>query len=230
MKRYSMLGAALVALTMAGTSFAAPAIDWDPAYYYEAGATFSSSTPGNELRIVGLVSAFGPPFSDLDANDPTKEYTFLVSGLISNGTTTVGSPGLQFYTTTYTGGTITLYEGTPRNSVFDPSPPNANVPSTFVDGTVLLTGIISNFFTQANDFTTFQVGNSEGVITWTGGSLFSRVSAGGFPCPSLFTGGMTWRPSVMIAGYLFRHDGKIDVDCPTSARSSTWGSIKSLYR
>jgi hypothetical protein len=54
---------------------------------------------------------------------------------------------------------------------------------------------------------------------------------GGVPCPGLFTGGMTWRPSVMIAGYLFRHDGKIDINCPTrvSTRDS-WGRIKSLYR
>jgi hypothetical protein len=34
----------------------------------------------------------------------------------------------------------------------------------------------------------------------------------------------------MIEGYLFRHDGKIDLDCPTPAKSSTWGRLKALYR
>jgi hypothetical protein len=73
-------------------------------------------------------------------------------------------------------------------------------------------------------------GNSEGQITWTGGSLFSYILNNGVPCPALFTGGMTWLPSVNIAGYLFRHDGKIDHECPTPTKTSTWGRMKSLYR
>lgn len=206
-----------------------PMVDWDPAYFYELGATPSNSNPGSEMKIVGIISAFGPPLGFLNANDPTKDYTFYIYGLISNGTATIGPPATEFYITTYTGGTIEVYEGTPRDAVFDPNPPNVNVPSTFVNGTLLLSGIVSNFFTQTNNFTTFMTGNSEGNITWTGGSLIGHVG-GQSPCPALFTGGMTWLPSVNIAGYLFRHDGKIDHECPTPARSSTWGRMKSLYR
>lgn len=222
----AVLCAGVLALPAAG----GPIVDWDPAYFYEPNATPSSSTSGSELRIVGIVSAFGPPLEFLDANDPSKDYTFLISGLISNGTTTVGSPGTQFYVTTYTGGTVELYEGTPRDAVFDPNPPNDNVPSTFTDGTLLLRGTISGFFTQTNDFTTFDTGNSEGHITWTGGSLIDYVGGEADPCPALFTGGMTWYPPVMIEGYLFRHDGKIDHECPTESRTSTWGRMKTLYR
>lgn len=230
MKTRMSILAALLAGALAAPVIAGPAIDWDPAYFWEPGATFSNSIPGNQMQIVGTISAFGPPLQFLNANDPTKDYTFYVSGLISNGTTTIGAPGSQFYLTTYNGGTISIYEGTPRDAVFDPNPPNANVPSTFTNGTLLLTGTISGFYTQTNDFTAFNTGNAEGTITWTGGTLFPYVSHSGEPCPSLFTGGATWYPPVMIAGYLFRHDGKIDVDCPSPTKSSTWGRVKSLYR
>ena len=118
----------------------------------------------------------------------------------------------------------------PRDAVFDPNPPNANVPSTFTDGTVLLSGKVDNFYTQTNDFSTFMSGNAEGNITWTGGTLLSFVSQNGQQCPSLFTGGLSWAPGVVIEGYLFRHDGKIDLECPKPSRSSTWGRVKALYR
>jgi len=209
---------------------AGPIVDWDPAFFYEPNATPYNSVAGSELRIVGIVSAFGPPLEFLNANDPTKDYTFFVSGLMSNGTATVGSPGSQFFITTYSTGTIVLYEGTPRDAVFDPNPPNANVPSTFMDGTPLLIGTLSGFFTQTNDFTAFNTGAAEGNIAWTGGSLIGYVGGDADPCPALFTGGITWYPPVMIEGYLFRHDGKIDHECPTGSRTSTWGRMKALYR
>lgn len=228
--RWILLTAALLVGALASPSSGSPAIDWDPAYFWEPGATPTNSIPGSELKIVGIISAFGPPLNFLNANDPSKDYTFYVSGLISNGTTFIGPLGTRFYDTSYTGGTIEIYEGTPRDAVFDPFPPNPNVPSTFVNGTLLLSGTVSGFYTQTNDFTTFKTGNSEGNITWTGGSLIAFVGGVDSPCPTLFTGGMTWLPSLLIPGYLFRHDGKIDVDCPTEAKSSTWGRIKSLYR
>lgn len=228
--RSSMFTALLVCALAAPAQAIGPAIDWDPAYFWEPGATATSSIPGSEMKIVGVISGFGAPLAFLDANDPTKDYTFYVYGLISNGTTSSGFPGLQLFTTTYSAGTIEIYEGTPRDAAFDPNPPSATVPSTFTNGTLILSGTISGFYTQTNDFTAFDTGNAEGTIQWTGGSLFNVVSPGGVPCPSLFTGGLTWYPPVMIAGYLFRHDGKIDIDCPTPAGRSTWGRIKSLYR
>lgn len=228
--RWILLTTALLAGAVTSPSSAGPLIDWDPAYFYEPGSTPTNSIALNHMRIVGIISAFGPPLEFLNANDPTKDFTFYISGLISNGTVATGPPATEFYTTTYTAGTISIYEGTPRDAVFDPTPPNANVPSTFVDGTLLLTGTVSGFFTQTNNFTTFMTGNAEGSITWTGGSLISYVGGEANPCPALFTGGMTWLPSVNITGYLFRHDGKIDHECPTPTRSSTWGRMKSLYR
>src|SRR3989442_15291303 len=82
------------------------------------------------------------------------------------------------YVTTYTTGSIELWEGTPRDAVFDPNPPNAHVPSTFRNSTLLLSGTISNFYTQTNDFSQFSTGNAEGKVTWTGGTLLSAISEG----------------------------------------------------
>ena len=227
--RWLYLTAAFLLVGVAPPSSAAPVIDWDPAFFYEPDAIPTHSIAGREMKIVGVISAFGTPLDDLNANIQTLDYTFYISGLISEGTSPpIGPPGTQFYITTYTGGTIEIYEGTPKDAVFTPNPPNADVPSKFTDGTLLLSGTVSGFYTQTNDFTPFDTGNAECWITWTGGSRLADMAVEN--CPDLFTGGITWYPSVMIDGYLFRHDGKIDHECPTPARSSTWGRIKKLYR
>jgi len=226
----SLVALGFLAAVAVPVASAGPAFDWDPAYFWEPGATFDNSIPNSEMKIVGIISAFGPPFDFLNANDPTKDYTFYCEGLISQGTLTQGPPSTEFYTTNYTGGTITIYEGTPRDAVFTANPPNVDVPSTFTDGTVLLTGTFTSFYTQSNNFTAFQTGNAEGTINWTGGSLIDLTETGGQPCPGLFTGGTTWRTDVLIPGYLFRHDGKIDLNCPIPVEHTTWGGVKSLYR
>lgn len=222
----ALLGGARLAGAATG-----PAIDWDPAYLYEPGATPTSSAPGSELKFVGTVSGFDAPFGDLNPHDPAREYTFVGYGLISQGTVAIGPPSFTIYTTNYTGGFFELYEDLSPDAVFAPNPPNALVPSSFSDGTLLLRGQFTSFQTVSNNFTTFMTGNIEGNITWTGGSLLSRVNgANGQPCPGLFTGGSTWLPAVNIPGYLFRHDGKIDLQCPVGTSTGTWGRIKSLYR
>jgi len=225
--RWIVLVAALLVVASTSAAIASPIIDWDPAYFWEAGATPISSSPGGQMYIVGTISAFGGPLAFLNANMPAKEYTFYVSGLTSTGTV----PMIPFYVTAYTGGTIEVYEDGTPDAVFDPNPPNANVPSTFTDGTLILSGNLSNFNTQTNTITPHQTGNAEGNITWTGGTLIGLLSNGvGGTCPALFTGGLTWSPDVNIPGYLFRHDGKIDDECPTPTTPSSWGRIKTLYR
>src|SRR6059036_2134765 len=48
-------------------------------------ATFISD-PGSQLNVVGIVSLFCSPLADLNANDPSTEYTFLLTDLTSAGT------------------------------------------------------------------------------------------------------------------------------------------------
>jgi hypothetical protein len=204
---------------------AGPPIDWDPGYGWQNGATPTNLPLGGEFKMVGVVSAFDVPFADLNAADPTREYTFFLHGLISLGTVASGPPSTTFYETHYTGGTFELYEDLSPDAAFAPFPP---VEANFTDGTPLLVGSFVSFVIQSNNFTAFQTGNIEGALNWTGGSLLERATANG--CSGLLTGGMTWRSSVVIPGYLYRHDGKMDLQCPTPAVGSSWGRIKSLYR
>ena len=231
--RNLMMGALLLGAVASAPAYAGPVIDWDPAFVYGPGASTTFAVPGAELKAVGIVSLFDGPLGGLDANDPTTEYTFILKGLTAQPTTTTGPPAFTFYTTNYNGGIIELYEGTPRNSSFAPNPENAIVPSTFQDGTLLLSGVFTSFYTQTNNFTASKSGNMEGNILWTGGSLLPLFNGGnGQPCPGLFTGGITWstEPGVGIEGYVFRHDGKIDLNCPTASSPSTWGKMKAQYR
>ena len=227
----------LVAGSLLLLAFAAPAlatgppIDWDPAYGWQPGASPQDMPLGGEFQMVGLVSKFDNPFQFLDASDPTKEYTFYIHGLISQGTSSLGLPTQTVYTTHYSGGTFDLYEGSPRNSSFTPNPPNADVPSTFTDGTLLLHGDFTSFEIITNDFSIYQAGDIEGTLNWTGGTLLSETfGALGVACPGLFMGGASWIAELVPQGYLVRHVGKIDINCPVPARKSTWGQLKQLYR
>ena len=227
-----LLCAAGLALTVSHASATTPMIDWDPALYFEPGATPLNSNPGAELRIVGTVSSFGPPLDFLNANMPAREYTLYAHSLISQGTTPLGPPATTFYTTFYVGGAIEIYEDVTPDASFDPNPPNAGVPADFTDGTLILSGVFMSFYTETNNFTMFQIGHSEGNILWTGGTLLPLMRPEGSdePCPGLYTGALTWRSSIVEPGYLFRHDGKIDFNCPVSSRPTTWGAVKALYR
>ncbi len=228
---------AVAALALAAPAFAVgPVIDWDPAYFYSTspGMTPLSQPAGGILRGVGTVSAFGPPLADLNPTMPAIEYTFVIEGLSSAGTITIGPPATQFYTTNYAGGTIEVYADPSPDAVFAPFPPNGLVPASFLDaGLPILTGTFTRFTVATNNFTTFQVGSIEGDINWTGGTLIDRFrGTNDAICPGLFTGGATWNtaPNIGIPGYLFRHDGKIDLQCPTATRKDTWGRLKQLYR
>lgn len=229
----SLSAALLVAAAAAPAQAVGPIFDWDPAYFYfdwPSPATPTNQPAGSILKAVGTVDVFGAPLEFLNATMPGTEYTFVIDGLSSTGTTSVGPPATTIYTTFYTNGTFNLYQDPSPDRVFAPNPPNASVPSTFQDGGLILTGHFTGLTVTTNNFTTFQVGNIEGNIVWDSGALLAYFNGEG--CPGLFVGGMTWRttPGVGIPGYMFRHDGKIDLQCPTPAEKSTWGRLKSLYR
>ncbi|HYM81754.1 MAG TPA: hypothetical protein VEY91_10155 [Candidatus Limnocylindria bacterium] len=238
------IGAALLGATLIGSAHAAPMIDWDPAFMWEIGAHPTNSPTNGEFKSVGVISRFGPPFEDLNANLPAFEYTFYMREAFSLGTQAQAiSPTDTIFTTTYDGGIIEIFEDSTPDASFDPNPPNAGVPTNFIDGTPILVGFFfqtdelhggpapnTPFIVQTNNFTAFDTGNAEGPIEWTGGTLLERLNQNGTPCPGLFTGALTWYPPVMIPGYLFRHDGKIDHNCPTMTNSATWGRIKQIYR
>lgn len=121
---------------------------------WETGS-FPPSAPGDELRIVCVVNEL----SDILGIDlQTTEVTAVLSGMVSNGSTDLGG-GVTL--TTYSGGTVRFYEDANRDHDFAPDPPNAQVPSTFENGSLCLGGRLGDltlFFNSNNGIGSFEAG------------------------------------------------------------------------
>ena len=162
--RYQTLLMAALVLVLAAPAWAEvtnPVIDFGISYAKEGTRTVGvqESQAGDVLTIVGPVVQFQEPFGDLDTNDPNVEYTYIMDGLVSLGTT-VQSGGTMFsYTTYYDGGTFRIYcDDTPDADFADMS--------TFTDGTLILEGTFSGFHIVTYSFTCSGTQNAD--IQFTG--------------------------------------------------------------
>jgi hypothetical protein len=202
-------------------------------------ATFHS-TALSQLTVVGKVVLFCAPFADL-VPDASKEYTFVFNQLTSTGTVHTNLAGGSVrHQTNYGSGFFSIYEGMPPNApsaaAAPPNPPNATVPSTFADGTLILQGTLSNFVTTVTRFASGTFATSfRADYQFTGpvgGTYYSRVQhwgpgiVGGLWCAEGTSGGLCDVPD----GYSAHPNGKFDIPPATEALRSTWGKIKQLYR
>lgn len=205
---------------------------WDAnGFSYETGAPVVGyiSPAGNVLTDLTGLTLLCAPFGGLDPNDPAKEYTLVMTGLVSGGTA-VAAFGLSghTYTTLYQGGAFAMYEGpvNARGYVTATVPAPALAQPNYTDGVVLLSGTIDSLTTNIIQTSLGTVtGSFRGRYHITGGSY-----SGGF-CNNtgLFDGLMD--PVNTPAGYTSQNNGKFDApSCPTPARRSSWGRIKSIYR
>jgi hypothetical protein len=222
------LAVALAAPLAAHAACVAP-ISWGVTYATETSYAAPNSLPGSVLTIRGLIDCFNAPFSDLDPT--TKQYTVVISNLISGGT--VATPlggGFTNYQTHYTGGSFAYYEDTT-------TPADPANPPTYSDGTIILSGVLNgltvNFTlgpTGAYVSGNFDTGPMGSGAQFTGGTLFDRVSSFGQGCPLRDTGGWNVSPNAHPAGYTAEVAGKTDIDCqPTATETGTWGKLKSTY-
>lgn len=211
-------------------------------YAYETmynNATLMSST-GSLLTVVGRINSFAPPLDFLNANMPAKEYTFIWS-LVTQAPGTVQTIPGKVWNTDYASagqlGTFAVYEGSPPNSpttaTLPANPPNALVPSTFTDGTIILSGTISYFHVQVT-FTGIPAryaGSLNATYNITGGTwghIFDPSTAAnltGLWC----TLGTGLNQCTLPAGYSALVSGKTDSP-PVPTLRSTWGTLKTLYR
>ena len=251
MKR--QIGVAMLVALTALTSLASGAlaqcttgmlIKWDEngfAYetLYNPNTFISSAT--SQLVVVGKVSAFCQMLIGLDATDPTKEYTYIFSGLTSAGTVgpTAIAGGSTRWTTNYGNGQFFIYEDNspdaPNPVAMPASPPNATVPANYTDGTVILSGNIVNFSTTITRFSTGSYATSfRGDFAFTGGTLFNLVGPEFGLLTGLWCANDDAAPGVLglcdlPTGYSSHPNGKFDQPS-TPAQTSTWGAIKQLYR
>lgn len=212
-----------LATLVAGSARAAdPFVDWSTMYQYEPGWVNGVSANGNVASCYGIINDWNGPFAALPFAG--HEYTIVFTGLVSQGTNQTCAGPLCTYNTPYTGGAFAIYD--------DLGPGTAaswcNFGS-FTDGSVLLSGTFNSFFINGSNFST--VGNFEGDVTFTGGTLLGLVSN---PGTGLFTGGTDRRTSLLPTGCTFNYsqllDGKGDLNPPVPTESSSWSNLKALYR
>jgi hypothetical protein len=215
---------------------------------YTPGTHMSAS--GSQLTVVGMVSVFCSPFADLNPLDPTTEYTFIWDGLNSLGTTSkpYGLGGTQ-WTTKYVGGGFRIYADSPRNAptaaTLPALPDPGVVPDEFVDGTMILGGVMDTLFVifQRNSLGNFS-GSFQTNYQCTGGALYSRVGSAanllsGAWCPATPPPpppGLALQAALAIGqcdlpvGWSAHPNGKWDTPITVPVTPSTWGKIKTLYR
>jgi len=206
-------------------------------FAYETGAAVGTpykSPLGNNLTVVGLVQKFCSPFQDQNAASADTEYTVVFSGLVSKGTSTMLIGTTTIDVTDYTTGSFFIYrDGPPKNApqtaaAMPGSPPNATVPANYLDGTLILSGSLANFeLTVSQTGSNNPNGSYRGDATFTGGSLYPRVAGTGATVAQGNWCVFGCKPPA--GGYSAQLDGKFDTPV-TGVRSSTWGSIKLLYR
>lgn len=213
-------------------------IDWDAdAFAYETNYANLQSQAGSNLSMVGIINLFCPPLGGLNPLDPTKEYTFFFTNLISAGTQIIPVGPVVVYATDYAQGIFFIYEGSPRNAPGATTPmpirPDPSVPGNFTDGTAILMGTLNNFHTDVQ--TGAATGGSfRGDYRFTGGTLFNLVETttkdgvfGGLWCAPVIPNGTVCDVQPTYSAHV---DGKFDVSAATPTSSITWGAIKSLYR
>ena len=211
-----------------------PMINFDAnAFAYETNYNpvgFNSSA-GSNLTIVGIIDQFQSPLAFLTPSDPTKEYTFVISGLVSLGTVATPSGPTTFYTTNSNGGAFAIYEGSPENAPLAgamPLPGGPAVPGYFQDGTALLTGQLCGFTTSVSQTGSLQPnGSFVARYHFTGGTLFAAMGN----AEANFSGNWCVRVGGCTpTGYSAHPNGKWDSPPSTAATRATWGKLKSLYR
>jgi hypothetical protein len=119
-----------------------------------------------------------------------------------------------------------IYEDAAKNGDYGTNPPNATSPSTFQDGTLVLTGTLSGV-TRLDYNMGFPEPSIVATCTFTGGSKYGELVQGD---NWTFHGGLSANPLFGIpTGYLHNWSTKVIFSGPLPTKSSTWGGIKALY-
>jgi hypothetical protein len=186
---------------------------------------FSYYTPPLGIgTVTTLVAALEPPNGftyPLTLDFGANEYTFYCQGAVQS--VVGGAITIEYH---FSDVTFAIYEDPSKNKDYGVNPPNATSPSTFQDGTAILTGTLSNLIRV--DYTMgFPEPSLMGDCTFTGGTRLGDLVQGN---NWNFHGGLSTNPVFGIpTGYRDRWATKIVFTGPLPVESSTWGSIKALY-
>jgi hypothetical protein len=121
-------------------------------------------------------------------------------------------------TQNYAGGVIVLYEDNATAADYAS-------PGTFVDGTAILSGVVTTL-----DRTLFipTLGTVNGFVNWTGGTRLAEIPAA-FRNDWAFLSGISTSSTVTEPGYDENWDGKVEPQEPIANQNRSWGEVKSGY-
>lgn len=185
----------------------------------------ASSTPflgvGDDYRAVGHVTSFSTMFTGVVG---AGEHTFYLNNASVTSQSFVGgvlevtfAPDARFR----------IYEDAASNADYGVNPANGTVPSTFVDGMLMLGADVDNLVLiyDYNDNSGNFLGNAtldEGAALW----VVPPSRRAGW-----VLGGQAGRPNESIPmGYENQISGEVQIPSATPAAHKTWGQIKTLYR
>lgn len=166
---------------------------------------------GGPATVLGRIVNGSAVTAPLPLDFANHEYTIVVTGLVQ---LTAGS------VSQFAGGAVAIYEDAATAADFAD-------PSTFTDGTAILTGSLGAF--ERTMFTT-TIGSGVGAVDWTGGTLLGMLAPAdqlGWP----FLTAVSRSPLQVQPGYSERWDGKVEPQqdvVPTAAQS--WSGVKAGYR
>lgn len=201
--------AAVMALVALGIAPGAQAAD--PANFDFNGYAIVPTTNGGTLTMRSVLTNNGVVPTPIPLDFATYQYTLVVVGtrVSAIGITHNYNPvSIQMWSDLKSGGTAADYA----------------IPSTFTDGTLILSGVFDGNLTRTQPIPT--VGSFIGEINFTGGSMLGALATtDGWP----FGGG--WSRVVMgiPSGYNEMWDGKIDL-APVAVETGKWGAVKGLFR
>lgn len=217
-------------------------------FAYESNATLSvleggtgawKSNAGSQLTVVGLMTLFCAPLNGNVPNLPTTEYSFVWSGMSAPAATVEATYIVngKKWDTDYSDGNFYIYEDSPADAPrattpMPANPPNATVPVNFADGTLILQGTLSGLHTivtrSNNTASAIWGGSFNGNYQFNGGSQYGLVSGSGLNSVNGNWCGK-YPSGCAPTGYTAHPNGKFDF-AVTPAKSTTWGTIKQLYR
>lgn len=185
---------------------------------------FSYFTPpegvGTVTTVVGLLEppvGFSYPIA-LDFGN--NEYTFYFQATIASVT-----PGPVTTTIGYSDAAFFIYQDPSKNATYGVLPPNATAPASFRDGTVVLSGTLSDL-TRINYNMGFPEPTVVGACDFTGGTRLGELSQTAWT----YHGGLSSNPLLGIpTGYRHRWATKMVPSTAVPVQESTWGAVKDRY-
>ena len=217
-------------------------------FAYESNATLSvleggtgawKSNAGSQLTVVGLMTLFCAPLNGDVPNLPTTEYSFVWSGMSATAATTEVTYIVngKKWDTDYSNGSFYIYQDSPADAPrattpMPINPANATVPVNFADGTLILQGTVSGLHmtvTRSNNTSSAIWGGSfSGNYQFSGGTQYGLVAGSGLNAVNGNWCGK-YPSGCAPTGYTAHPNGKFDY-AVTTVQSTTWGTIKQLYR